>query len=161
MKLTKATLKDLNQFIKLEKEFRKYNESLKIDKQYKPISSSKLKINDYKKDFSERLNKKNTFFYFAEENKEYIGYIYGYIIKLPSLFRIKKIGYLDGIIVDKKYRHKKIASKLKKEFFNWLKKQKISICQINVDSKNKNALKVYQKWGFKVDEYRLFKRLKC
>jgi ribosomal protein S18 acetylase RimI-like enzyme len=160
MKIREAKIENLKEFIKLEKEFLKYNEGLKIDRDYKIKSLREIKDTDYKKEFKHRLSKKNSFFCFAKENGEFIGYIYGYIQSLPSLFKLRKVGYLDSIIVSKKYRKKNFASMLKNEFFSWLEKKKIKLCQINVASINKNTIKVYDKWGFKIDQYRLIKKLK-
>lgn len=159
MKIVKARKEDLDGFIELEKEFKKYNKSLNIDTHYEARSSAKLTKLYFKKDFLKRLKQKNLFFYFAKRGEEYVGYVYGYLITLPKGFDLKKLGYLDGIIVKKKYRGKRIASKLKQEFFKWLRKRDVNVCQIHVASRNKRTLAIYQKWGFKIDEHRLYKKI--
>jgi GNAT superfamily N-acetyltransferase len=160
MKLKKATKGDLDGFIKLEKEFKQHNESLGIGRQYKEKTLKETKRIEYKKDFENRLKQTKSYFYFAKDGNNYIGYIYGNIKKFPAFIKINKYGYLDAIIVGKKSRGKGVASLLKKAFFNWLKRNNINICQIHVASVNKDTIKVYKKWGFIEDEIRLYKKLR-
>ncbi|MFA5406635.1 MAG: GNAT family N-acetyltransferase [Candidatus Nanoarchaeia archaeon] len=159
MKLVKASVKYLDDFEQLEREFLKYNESLGIDTQYYKKKASTLSKDYFAKDFRSRLNKRNKFFYFIKEGDNFCGYIYGYIIKMSELYEIGKIGYLDGIIISKKHRGKGYASLLKDKFFEWLKKQEVSLCQINVAEKNKPTMEVYKHWGFTTDELRLIKKV--
>lgn len=90
----------------------------------------------------------------AEENGDLIGYIAGEVEKN----NYEKYGYISEIFIKKEYRNKGIASKLKDEFLNELKKQKISLCRIDVNPNNL-ALEVYKKWGFKIDKHRLMLKI--
>lgn len=159
MELLKAKTKHLNEFIKLEKEFLTYRESLEIDSHYGMEKTKNLNRSYFEKVLRERLSKKDSFFYFVKEDEVFLGYVYGYIERLPLLFRLKKIGYLDGIFVSKSSRGKKVATFLKKEFFSWLRNNGIKLCQIHVAVQNIPTFKIYKKWGFEIDQYRLIKKV--
>ena len=159
MELVKATQNHLKEFILLDKEFLAYHQALGIDKQYKMQKVKSLSKRYFEKEFKKRLAKRNKFFYFATFDNKIVGYIYGYIEKLPPLFRLQHIGYLDCIIVCGAYRKKNVSTFLKKEFFTWLRKKSVSLCQIHVAVKNTTTHKIYEHWGFKPDQYRLIKKL--
>lgn len=159
MELIKVNLKHLNEFTNLEEEFLTYNENLGIDSHYGMKKAKKLNKSYFKEELKKRLSKKDLFFYFAKDREVFLGYIYGYIKKLPSLFKVKEIGYLDGIFISKKFRGKKVASFLKKEFLSWLKKNNVKLCQVHVASQNTLTFEIYKNWGFKIDEYRLVKKI--
>jgi len=45
------------------------------------------------------------------------------------------------------------------KIFSILKKKSIHICRLEVNSRNKPAIKIYKKWGFKIDKYKMNKEL--
>ena len=154
-----ASLKDINEFIVLEREFEKSNSSLRKNSGYKPKTNIK-----HKKYFQSMINKRNAYFYFALFEDKYVGYIFGTINKThPSGkygFRVytktKEIGYLDSIIVKKRFRNKNISSLMKNSFLDWLKEREISICQLDVAYFNREALMKYKKWGFIEDKVQMY-----
>ena len=157
--LKKASLKDLSKFIILEKEFEKANNSLRKNSGYK------LKTNiEHKKSFESMIHKKDAYFYFAVLGDEYVGYIFGTLNNLHSSgkygFRLyskdKKVGYLDSVIVKKKYRNNRISSLMKDSFLHWLKERRINICQVDVAHINRDALIKYKKWGFVEDKVQMY-----
>jgi GNAT superfamily N-acetyltransferase len=156
MEFVKAKREDFEKFFILEKEFRTYNKRLNIDKQYRPIN---WKEKDYKKYYLDLLKKEKSFFMFIIMGEEYAGYIYGYISESPSVFLIRKVGHLDSLFVRKKFRGKKASTRLKKEFFNWLKSKKVKLCEIHVASSNKETIRIYEQWGFKTDDLRMHKKI--
>lgn len=155
MKLIKASMEHLDEFEKLEKEFLQHSHDLGIDSHYRVAEASSLDRDYFTTDFKNRLKKKDSFFYFIEENKIIAGYIYGYIEEMPELFKLGKLGYLDKIIISKKFRGRGFASILKEKFFEFLLKNEVELCQIHVAEANKTTLGVYKKWGFKTDQLRL------
>ncbi|MFH1425473.1 MAG: GNAT family N-acetyltransferase [archaeon] len=160
IEIIRARRDDLQGFVEVEKEFKSYNSSLGVDKQYRVIPIGKLSSNYYRNDFFKRLSKKSLFFYFAKCGQEYVGYIYGYIQKMPEGFELRRIGYLDGIIIRQKFRGAGVASLLKNRFLMWLKKKGIKLCQIHVAVTNKQTAKIYKKWGFGADEQRMYLKIK-
>jgi GNAT superfamily N-acetyltransferase len=162
IRLKKITLKDIDDFSSLEKEFLRYNDSIGENKHYKVISSSKAKKSDFKKELIKRLSYPgDLFFFFAidSKTKRPLGYIYSYIVKMPEMFKIGKICYLDKMMVSKTSRGKGVGKLMVKEFFMWSKRKGAKICQLNVSSVNNKTLSIYKKWGFKIDQYRMFKKI--
>jgi GNAT superfamily N-acetyltransferase len=160
IKLKKVKESDLESFIILEKEFMKYNESIKENKPYKVLTSIKAKKSDIKNELTKRLSYPGElFFYFVIDKDKPIGYIYGYIVKMPNLFKIGKICYLDKMMISKRSRGKGLGKFMVKEFLKWGKKRGAKLCQLNVSSVNKKTLSIYKKWGFNVDQYRMFKKI--
>jgi ribosomal protein S18 acetylase RimI-like enzyme len=159
-KLIKATMADLSDFIQLEKEFMAYNDSIKENKHYRPLSSKKASRSFFKKELSKRISYPGElFFHFATIEKKPIGYIYGYIVNMPPIFKIGKVCYLDKMMVSKEFRGKGIGNLLTSNFLKWSRNKGAKLCQLNVSSVNKKTLSIYKKWGFKIDQYRLFKKL--
>ncbi|RLG12326.1 hypothetical protein DRN73_02775 [Candidatus Pacearchaeota archaeon] len=136
MKLRFATKKDFEKFLPLKKEF---------FKEYKISDKSKRFI---LKEFENYLNKSKIVL--AIENKEILGYLLGKIEK--DLY--EESGNISEIFVKKEFRGKGISTRLKDTFLNFLHKNKISICRIEVNPNNP-AKKIYEKWGFKVKKYRM------
>ncbi len=154
----KNTKADFKGFLKLEKEFSEYYTALGIGKQYKRMSFKEEPLSNHKTEFAEYL-KKDRFFIFAKNLDEYAGYLAGYIEKMHISYKMRRVGYLDSMIVAEKYRNQGIGKRLRDKFFHWLKSKGIAVCRLEVKAKNWQAIKLYKKWGFKVDELRLWKKI--
>ena len=103
---------------------------------------------DLIKHCKEHIRKRNEVLLVAEDGDKIIGFLLGSIKKRPSIFKLKRIGHLDELYVNRRYRGKGISSKLKDEFFKWLKKKEIKYVNLDVITLNKKAIKIYKKWGF-------------
>jgi len=101
---------------------------------------------------------KNSLFIVAEENNKMVGYLYGYVEPLAP-FKIKS-GYLDDMIVSKRFRGKGVGTKLHNEFIKWLREKKIKWAVLHVDWVNKMARKTYEKWEYKNKQLKMVKRLR-
>ena len=117
------------------------------------IYKKSINKQEFEKIFKAYLQK-DKFFYGVETSNTIITVCQGYI--MPQ----GKIGYLDNIVVLKKYNGGGISTMLKKEFFKWLKNKKIKYCQLHILGSNKKAFQIYSKWGFKIDGTQMTKRLK-
>jgi len=155
----KKTKADFQGFLELEREFSSHYDHLGVGKHYRRMNFDEEPKSNHKAEFNDYFKKENSFFVFAKEKEEHIGYVFGYIDKLHRSYKIQKIGYLDSVIVAKKHRGKKIGEQLMKEFFNWLRVKNITICQLHVKAENKEVIKLYNKLGFKIDELRLWKNI--
>ena len=155
MELIQATELHTKSFEQLEREFIQYDNSLGIDAHYKKVDSSTLPPEYFVTEMHKRLNKHNSFFYFAQEDEKLCGYVYGYIETLPDRFECKQIGYLDSIFLSEHSRGKGYASMMKDAFFTWLTERNVTLCQIHVAAPNTHTLDVYKKWGFTPDQIRL------
>jgi GNAT superfamily N-acetyltransferase len=156
--LAKNNEEDFQGFLKLEEEFDRHYVNLGVGEQYVRVPFTEQTETDKKKDFSEYLTK-DGFFLFAKEGDEYAGYIFGKCKDTSYSYKIRNIGYLDSTIVAEKYRGQGISTKMKDLFFDWLRSKDVTICQIHVNAKNPETLNIYKKWGFEVDELRLWKKI--
>jgi len=95
------------------------------------------------------LRKDGTFFIIAEEEDQIVGYLEIIIKKNPPLFKVKKYGYFDSIVIDEKYRRKGLGSRLVKEGVRLLKKKKIPFVKTNVYLSNQSAIDFWKNEGFK------------
>jgi ribosomal protein S18 acetylase RimI-like enzyme len=57
------------------------------------------------------------------------------------------------------YRGRGISTKMRDAFYKWLKEQDVHFCKLAVKVKNQEAFEIYKKWGFEVDEYRMWKKI--
>jgi ribosomal protein S18 acetylase RimI-like enzyme len=130
--IRKARKKDLKRITEIfRKEYRKapYNE-----KWPKKISLAKI-----------RRYFKNNFMFVFEEKKEIVGFIIGYI----ELWDRGKVGYIDEVVISKKYQGKGYGKALMERLIKQFKKQKIKHIDLMSNSKS-NAFKIYKKMGFNV-----------
>jgi len=100
-------------------------------------------------EFKDYLNNGTVIFAIVDE--KIIGYLSGII----EDNKYERFGYISEIFVSKDFRGKGVSTKLKDKFIEFLKSQKISLCRIDVNPNN-SALEIYEKWGFKIDKYRLY-----
>lgn len=136
MDIRLAKKEDLRLFVPIKEEF------------YEDYGICKKTEEFINKEFDEYL-KKGTIV-LAVESDIIIGYLAGEIDK--SLY--ENVGYISEVFVKKEYRGKKISTKLKDKFLEFLKKRGINICRIDVNPDNP-AQESYKKWGFKIDKYRM------
>ncbi len=90
------TKEDFAGFQKLEAEFDEHYTALGVGKQYvrnQVISDDRAEFDDYLQD--------GMFFVFAKEGDDYAGYLAGNIKDMPRGYDMKKIGFLDSLIVAK------------------------------------------------------------
>ena len=53
------------------------------------------------------------------------------------------------MLIEKRFRAKKLGSKLTKDFIDWCKKNKVDYVSVTSSGKNELALNFYRKFGFK------------
>ena len=87
----------------------------------------------------------------AEKNKKIIGYLTGSIIK--NIWQHS--GYIDDIFVSKDFKRKGVGINLIQSFIKYIKSKKIKECKLEVNKKNKYALSLYKKIGFKITSYEM------
>ena len=102
------------------------------------------------KEYFENLIK-NEEIYIAKVDKEIVGYIIFNIKEKenPSM-RYRKQLNIDAICVDEKYRGKGIGTKILESIKEIAKTKGCTDLYLTVNQENENAIKVYEKFGFKV-----------
>ena len=102
------------------------------------------------KEYFENLIK-NEEIYIAKVDKEIVGYIIFNIKEKenPSM-RYRKQLNIDAICVDERYRGKGIGTKILESIKEIAKTRGCTDLYLTVNQENENAIKVYEKFGFKV-----------
>lgn len=142
--IRKAFLKDSKEIYNLLKEIYELHKTL-YPEFFSSDNDSKYNLKEV-----EELIKDNKYLikvYINEENK-LVGYLIGYYIE--DYF------YIDDLCVNKNYQHQKIGSKL----IESLKEENIINLRLNVYYLNKNAIKFYEKLGFKILKQTMYLELK-
>lgn len=143
IKIKKATLQDVDGIIVMLKQICDYEH--KLDKYYKPFS----KYKDLDKVVIKSLKDKNTIVFVAKSDKQVIGYSEGTIEKAPNYASIScKIGYIDTIIIDDKYRGKGIGKKILNELMKWFEGKKIKNIELEVNAYNKLGVDFWKNNNF-------------
>ena len=83
----------------------------------------------------------------VEEDKEIVGYLYGFLYHIPGMYEAP-IAILDALFVDEKHRRKGYGSMLVSEFKAFAKESGACRVELKVVSKNESALKLYEKLSF-------------
>ncbi len=159
MRVRRARKEDFEQLFELEKDFCAYNNSLEKNKDYK----YKLIKKESKKRFLKRVGDKNRLTLVLEDKKKLIGYLDGCIEKAGASGaskNLKKFGYANMTFMRKEYRGEGYFSDLIKAFFDYLKKKKITYCELHVDLSNKSVIKIYKRMGFKPVEYKMVAKIR-
>ena len=107
---------------------------------------------------------KNKQFIVLDDDGKLHGYMIGYIENLNKKrsgykFKADKIGYLENVFITKDYRGQGYFSQFMNQFIDFLKKKKVNNCALHVSIKN-NAVKIYEKFGFEKDEYKMIMKIK-
>lgn len=126
----------------LKEEFRKFDRTLNLNYAYS---------NRAKKYFQERIVKRNGFIGVVEYDKRIIGYLCGGIsVQSPYLYRKKaKRAELENMLIDKRFRGRKLGTKLLKDFVKRCKKNKVDYISVCASAGNEKSLNFYRKLGFK------------
>lgn len=137
------------------------------DAMAKRISGYPMNVRKRRPDFEKRAKKqllksirqRKSLFIVAEKNNEIVAYAYATIIRYKDLyFYTPPNGYLDAIVVRKKYRRQGIAKALFKEVETWFTKKKCARAMLDTFTNNP-AVEVYTKFGYLTYDYRMFKPL--
>lgn len=142
MNIRRATKKDISQIINLEKE--RIEEGSRINKErWNEI------IRQMKKDFHDIISSKSRILLLIEENKKIVAYLLGEIV----ITVYQRSGKIEDIFVSQSYRRMGLAQKIIKEFVRVLKIKEINKIKLDVNLKNKKAINLYKKLGFKIIQY--------
>lgn len=136
MKILRAKPTDAREYIKMRKESMKFLS--KIAKERITLSEKELR-----KEFDELIKKEDIFIYFLEEDKNIIGF--ANILWIAS----KKVSYLNDILIKEKFRGKGYGKILMDKFMDFSKKKGAKKLGLGVRVENKNAIRMYEKYGFK------------
>jgi len=145
VKIRRATQRDFGQYLELKK----------CDiLEYSKIIGEKINVaqdDQIKKEFGGMLKSRGYVIFVAEEDGRLVGYLGGSVIK--NIWQYS--GYVDDIFVTSDFKRVGIGRGLIKAFIGFLKTKKIKKCKLGVNVKNKNAIRLYKKLGFKIYHYEM------
>jgi len=143
MKTRKATKKDLEAILALS------DLMVKFHTNFDPYYAIYTKYEDPKEFYKKQLAKKNTLYVVTEnDKKEIVAFASAYIISIPKA-KAPSIGVLVANFVKEKYRGMGIGTKQFTYRIDWLKRHHVKYVEMNVDARNKKALALWKKYGFK------------
>ncbi|UJG41940.1 MAG: GNAT family N-acetyltransferase [Candidatus Heimdallarchaeum aukensis] len=144
--VSEATLKDIPKIVLLWGEAINWHASL--DQSFILQENGEEKYASFLREaiFSE----KQTILKAEKDNKEVLGFIFGYISDKSMFFRRKITAHISDIVVHKDYRNKGIGTTLMETFEKgFAKKHNASSITLYVHPLNEIALKFYKKLKFK------------
>lgn len=141
IKIRKADSSDLDTLISLGKDLHL------VEKQFEPLLkfSKSEAIERYKKE----LQNSKSIFLIAEENQEFLGYLYGYLEMVDYLEASSPEAQLELIYLKPEARGKGIATKMVSEFVSWSKKQGAFRVKAGIYEKNAASKKLFLRSDFK------------
>ena len=160
MLIRKATKKDLDAVYKTFLELIKSEDAAAKKIGYMAVRKKRHDFGSVaRKQLLQSIRQRKSLYLVAEINNHITGYAYATIFRhKDSFFHTYPIGYLNAIVVRKKYRGQGIASALMKEAEKWFKKKKCIMSTLDVFYTNP-AINVYTRLGYHAYDYRMFKRL--
>ncbi|MBD3314107.1 GNAT family N-acetyltransferase [Candidatus Woesearchaeota archaeon] len=155
MKIRKAVLKDKEALAQLYLQFWKAHSAkdplIELEKKW----GMKEAVKDAEKDISKRC----TYIFVAEEKGRVIGMIEVIIKKNFDIFKVKRFGYVNTLVIDTRHRKSGIGRKLVNHAAGFLKKKSITYMRVNVYASNKKAKEAWLKMGFMPESQFMLKRI--
>lgn len=155
MEIRKATLKDKEALARLYMQFWKAHpgrDPLIIPK-VKPVLKKQIKA------AAKDIKKRNEYYFLAVKQGKVMGFIELCIKKNHKMFRIRKFGYINSIVVDNKFRGRGIAKRLVGFAAKFFRQKGLRYMRLNVYFSNRDAIKVWPKTGFKKESMFMLKRI--
>lgn len=135
---------NLDDLIRLSKEFFKEYDMHHPDF----FKISKIKDNDVKIYFKKTLGNAAEKTVVALDKDKIVAYITFYIKERLPMYKLKRVGHISGLMVNKDYRRLGIAKKLLGFAKDWFKRKGVKYSYLETSSENHGAIKFYSKNKF-------------
>lgn len=144
MQIRKTTIEDLKTVLDL-------NHALFLhDNPFDPILDNEWPYSaDGKKYFEPKVSGKDGICFLAEHDGKALGYLAGSVIDADKTRSNIVVANLDNMMVATEHQGKGIGTKLVSEFVKWAKANKAERIDVSAYAGNKDAIKFYEKIGFK------------
>lgn len=106
-----------------------------------------LKEEDIKGYFSSFIGSEDKTAFIAVKDGRIVGYITAYIMNQPEFWKIKQVGHISGIMVQKSMRRKGIAKKLMLPAIYFFKERHVNYYTLFTSDNNVGAIKFYERFG--------------
>jgi ribosomal protein S18 acetylase RimI-like enzyme len=136
---------DLSAVLRLCKEF--FAEYEKHHEEF--FDTDNLTDDDISGKFMESLDSDNSATLIALDDDKTVGYISLTIREQPRFYKIKKVGAIPALMVDKDYRRQGIGTRLLKEAISFFKSKGIKYFTFYTSVANSDAVSLYEKLGMK------------
>jgi ribosomal protein S18 acetylase RimI-like enzyme len=117
-----------------------------MDTYYKPGSETREEFKDY---LSKIIEEESIRILVAESNSTLIGYSIGTIEVAKRFITPEKIGKISDAFIKPAHRNKGIGKEMIDDLLCWFKQNEIQYVELSVDSKNKNSIAAWEKFGFR------------
>jgi ribosomal protein S18 acetylase RimI-like enzyme len=144
IKIRTAKIKDAKEIAQLELELMEH-----IIKLEKIFEIKKDAIKHMEKRFKQIPSDRQHKLLVAESDGQLVGYVKARIKKRDPIYKIEKMGFIDDVYVQPKYRRQGIAKEFIKQIFAWYKKRGIKYADLFVVSNNETAKTVWKNMGFR------------
>lgn len=114
----------------------------------------------FKKFAKKAVTKRDWLALVATENGKYLGYCISHKDRVPPVYKCQNQMAVSDIYVRKKYRGKGIGKILLQEVQKWAKKKGARFLTLSMDTKNRKAASLYEKFGFSKSRYTMHKKVK-
>lgn len=104
------------------------------------------------------LRNRNIHLFIAEDKGKVAGFIELLIKKNHKIFKVKRFGYINSLVIDKRYRKKGICRLLVKKAMGFFRQKKIRYVRTNVYFSNRTAIKTWPKMKFKPESMFMIKK---
>lgn len=135
----------------------------KLDKthiRYHPLYRLEDNILEKRKKYiKKQIERRDAFIYLAEGQGRIIGFADGRVEDRAPILKIKKIGCLAAVFVEKKYRKRGIGGRLVENLIGEFKKRDLNFVKAEIDVRNSSAFEFYREFGFEKFKSNIVKEL--
>jgi ribosomal protein S18 acetylase RimI-like enzyme len=121
-----------------------------------PSEANSNKWLDFVKD---GLDKKRTLLLLAKAEKKIVGFVSATLPREPIFELAESFGIINELYVLPEFRRKGIGKKLLEECSNRIRAEGFKIVRLSVLPKDENAIRLYQKSGFRTFMYSMSRKL--
>ncbi|MEM2912282.1 MAG: GNAT family N-acetyltransferase [Candidatus Bathyarchaeia archaeon] len=124
------------------------------------ILPSEANADKWIKFIRDSLAGKKSFLFVAKRGNKPIGFAHGSVLREYPLEVSEFAGTINDLYVSPEFRGKGIGKKLVFESLNRLKAEGVKVVRLMVVIENMSAVKLYEKFGFKIYQYGMMKVLR-
>lgn len=152
MKIRKARPQDIPQLVVLWKEFMLHHLELSrkgtADYEMHELRRGSAKI--WSAWARKQMRSRNSLLLVAEDKGSIAGFSMNFIKPNNPIYKVRKLGQINGLYVARPSRRKGIATAFRREAFAWFRRNKVRYACITYHSCNPDAGRIYEGWGFRV-----------
>jgi len=123
--------------------------------EYEPFHADFFKIDQLRDDdvisyFNKWIEHPDGETFIAFDSNKIVAYITVYVSSQPGYWKVKQVGNISGLMVQKDYRRKGIARRLLEQSVIFFKQKDVRYFTVYTSSENYIALRFYKKHGLNV-----------